>query len=488
MRTSPIKTILMIILLIVVTASARELIRVETAAEGTITATIDPQAHIDYGFSYPLTWEILLPDSMPGYSALIRHGLNQPWTVLEEKTSDDFFNGITKVRFDLPLRRAYVSAGFSAESDSLIIQIVRPSGLPAQTAFVQISRYYDNRDAAVTCSADDMAGWSQAKFKTALTYLRSFRLWTTIGINSAGCNASTYSFIQSQLDSGYVEAGAHSRSHPDARPYSNYDSEITGNKLDIINNLDLPPLFRSGDREYVYTWIAPNGYVDDVVDSLLGQNHFLVNRLYYKNYFDGFSPWNSRSGTYQPIGVTRAFDPPRSVLGWGIGSNDIRDLNNAFNKTMNNQGVYHLMCHPNVVEWNKDYVLNHLRYVSGRNNVWYAGLGHAFLYHLAQENTVHVTSQVAENLPQPQSFELEQNYPNPFNPATTISYRIGRRAKVRLSVYNMAGQLVDVPVDGIQEAGSYRLLWRGDNLPSGLYLYILEAGSRSETKKMMLIK
>ena len=84
-----------------------------------------------------------------------------------------------------------------------------------------------------------------------------------------------------QINSGFIEAGAHSRTHPDWASYNDYDSEITGCKEDILNNLDMPELYRNGENEYVYTWIAPNGYVDDIIDSLVGKNKYLVNRLYY---------------------------------------------------------------------------------------------------------------------------------------------------------------------------------------------------------------
>ena len=43
----------------------------------------------------------------------------------------------------------------------------------------------------------------------------------------------------------------------------------------------MPELYRNGENEYVYTYIAPkNGYVNEIIDSLVGQNKMLVNRLY----------------------------------------------------------------------------------------------------------------------------------------------------------------------------------------------------------------
>jgi hypothetical protein len=88
----------------------------------------------------------------------------------------------------------------------------------------------------------------------------------------------------------------------------------------------------------------------------------------------------------------------------------------------------------------------------------------------------------------PKEFELSQNFPNPFNPATKINYSIPVLGKVKLSVYNSTGQLVDVLVNEVQSSGSYSVSFNGSNLSSGVYLYRIESGSYTETRKMILVK
>jgi hypothetical protein len=95
--------------------------------------------------------------------------------------------------------------------------------------------------------------------------------------------------------------------------------------------------------------------------------------------------------------------------------------------------------------------------------------------------------------PIPRSFELFQNYPNPFNSTTLISYTLSRRAQVRLEVFNIAGQLVKVLVDGEQAAGEHRVSWGGEDskgrtMPSGIYLYKLSIEGNVQVKKMVLVK
>lgn len=89
---------------------------------------------------------------------------------------------------------------------------------------------------------------------------------------------------------------------------------------------------------------------------------------------------------------------------------------------------------------------------------------------------------------QPASFRVEQNYPNPFNPSTTISFALPERAHVRLEVFSVTGAQVATLVNDTREAGSYDVPFRADNLPSGVYLYRIEAGSFKTTKRMLLLK
>jgi hypothetical protein len=88
----------------------------------------------------------------------------------------------------------------------------------------------------------------------------------------------------------------------------------------------------------------------------------------------------------------------------------------------------------------------------------------------------------------PANFALQQNYPNPFNPATQIQYQLPQASDVRLEVYNMQGQRVAVLADGPQNAGQHSVAFDASNLASGVYIYRLQAGSYTESKKMTLIK
>jgi len=94
----------------------------------------------------------------------------------------------------------------------------------------------------------------------------------------------------------------------------------------------------------------------------------------------------------------------------------------------------------------------------------------------------------------PQVARLFQNYPNPFNPQTTIVYDLPARSVLWLSVYDLAGHLVKVLVEGeAQDAGSHSAVWRGRDhagreMPSGTYFYRLEADEYMATRRMVLLR
>ncbi len=80
------------------------------------------------------------------------------------------------------------------------------------------------------------------------------------------------------------------------------------------------------------------------------------------------------------------------------------------------------------------------------------------------------------------------NYPNPFNAQTTITYQLPVSGHVRLEVYNINGQLVELLIDRHEDPGEKAVTWNAANIPSGVYLYNLMAADQGIAKKMILIK
>jgi hypothetical protein len=124
------------------------------------------------------------------------------------------------------------------------------------------------------------------------------------------------------------------------------------------------------------------------------------------------------------------------------------------------------------------------------------GLGDFEITHIelgSADGRMVEVSLVAAGVELPGSYALSQNYPNPFNPETTIEFSLPQTARVILTVYNVLGQQVVILADGEYPAGRHQFRWtgtdqQGQSVASGVYLYRLEAGTESMTRKMMLLK
>lgn len=113
------------------------------------------------------------------------------------------------------------------------------------------------------------------------------------------------------------------------------------------------------------------------------------------------------------------------------------------------------------------------------------------LYRLKQidtDGTISYSPAVEIVNDKPVQFELSQNYPNPFNPSTTIKFSLPNDNHVRLSVYNILGEVVQALVDEQLKAGFHQINFDGSSLSSGHYFYRLESENFVEIKKMILIK
>jgi predicted outer membrane repeat protein len=98
-----------------------------------------------------------------------------------------------------------------------------------------------------------------------------------------------------------------------------------------------------------------------------------------------------------------------------------------------------------------------------------------------------------ETSPLPRTFALYQNAPNPFNPFTTITFDIPRPVQVRLSIYNVKGERINVLVDHMMSEGRKEVGWdgtddNGERVSSGVYFYRLVAGDYTQNRKMILLR
>ncbi|HDL18584.1 MAG TPA: hypothetical protein ENH29_05980 [Bacteroidetes bacterium] len=100
---------------------------------------------------------------------------------------------------------------------------------------------------------------------------------------------------------------------------------------------------------------------------------------------------------------------------------------------------------------------------------------------------------VAEDNELPVVYKLYANYPNPFNPETTIEYDVPDQGLVGISIYNLKGEKIQTLINREHQPGHFRVKWNGrsqsgEQVASGMYLYILTASEFRQVGKCLLLK
>jgi hypothetical protein len=85
-------------------------------------------------------------------------------------------------------------------------------------------------------------------------------------------------------------------------------------------------------------------------------------------------------------------------------------------------------------------------------------------------------------------FALYPAHPNPFNATTAINFQLSANSHVSLRLYDTAGRLAEILVNGWRTAGRHEVTFDATDLPSGIYLARLMAGDLTQTQKLILLK
>jgi hypothetical protein len=112
------------------------------------------------------------------------------------------------------------------------------------------------------------------------------------------------------------------------------------------------------------------------------------------------------------------------------------------------------------------------------------------------DGTVHVTDPIQVRAltavkieAAPREFSLSQNFPNPFNPSTEIKFSVEAAGRATLETFNVLGQKVSTLFDDLAEPGKYyKVKFDGGSLSSGMYMFKLESGTKTQMRKMLLLK
>jgi len=91
------------------------------------------------------------------------------------------------------------------------------------------------------------------------------------------------------------------------------------------------------------------------------------------------------------------------------------------------------------------------------------------------------------------AYNLSPNYPNPFNPRTRITYHLPKSDFVLIRIFGLLGQEICTLVNEEVEAGNQFIHWdgrdgSGNQMASGVYILIMEAGDFIGRQKMILMR
>lgn len=79
------------------------------------------------------------------------------------------------------------------------------------------------------------------------------------------------------------------------------------------------------------------------------------------------------------------------------------------------------------------------------------------------------------------------NYPNPFSESTMISFEVGTKSSVTLSVYYKR-MLVTILVDSRLDAGEYSVVFNSGKLPAGTYKAVVTVDGKMYSRDMFKAK
>ncbi|MEL1233084.1 MAG: T9SS type A sorting domain-containing protein, partial [Candidatus Neomarinimicrobiota bacterium] len=101
---------------------------------------------------------------------------------------------------------------------------------------------------------------------------------------------------------------------------------------------------------------------------------------------------------------------------------------------------------------------------------------------------INLVQEVSNDFFQAKDFSISSPYPNPFNNKLTIPIEVKKHGEVRIEIFNISGQLLDVIHRGHLGTGNYELIWDAKNYSSGLYIIQTSLNNKIKYEKTILLK
>ncbi|MFA4922243.1 MAG: T9SS type A sorting domain-containing protein [Candidatus Neomarinimicrobiota bacterium] len=271
------------------------------------------------------------------------------------------------------------------------------------------------------------------------------------------------------------------RSHPEIKEalislnlyHAGIEIELTS--VHVVDNSDTSTI--------EYSYVIKNNDQDDlyVIDPLkMGSELFHF-------YTNGPNLWNDEKQIYLYSQYKKS-TAPSPYYSWDMEWFTRIESNQRIERTVRLKGYPHIPVDDYVAYFyfaNPKLIYKEDRYLSD-GRLWLGDVESSILD--IDKDSLFATNNISIS-GNPENFSLYQNYPNPFNSNTIIKYYVPKYELIRLSIYNIIGQEVEILVNEFQSIGDYKINWNAKGLPSGIYLYELKLGKDYlDRKKMLLLR
>lgn len=366
-------------------------------------ATVPEEVWTTYGARYPLTYRFTV-NPADDLVVRYRHQTSETWQTAPEFTRADMVNGEAGVRFD-GAGKAFVSLPFGEDAPATDILFEHAAGGRAAVTFDEVCEFYDDRLTSLTLTWDDWTSDSlwHSQFVACHDAHVSRGLWWCPGVNGGGTahrgwgpiSDPQWAEMQACVDEGYLEPLNHGYEHRDAEAVGYDGSDMTQGAQVIRDKLTLPWQNRRGSNQYVLGWVEPFGNTSSALLSALNPAG-MINQRTWTTY--GMEDWRSWSGADKVYArgkaavnldeCSAAFDYSPAYSAWTtLQANRWPAVfgGHPWRRDGDGQtGRYHW-------EDPTDLIHDFLDEVSGREDIWYVGWGHLYLYRREFE-TVTVTT------------------------------------------------------------------------------------------------
>ena len=230
---------------------------------------------------------------------------------------------------------------FSSSSDTIYLRVINSAQQPVAITYQGISKYYDNRKAAVTIDFDNVTNFLP-DFVQAISRTAAKNLRVTAAVQTADMdNSDSWSTVQGWVDR-HSGAASHTRTHPctDADyQVLGYTSEVVGSRDDLLSNLNLP-------NPFIPTFVEPCGFSSDELRATVAAAGYLVSRSTNSG-DNNFGAW-SADGFYDAnlTANTDSWPVYTSYPNAGGTAALLSTWNSMFDSVYASGGIYQFLDHP----------------------------------------------------------------------------------------------------------------------------------------------